>query len=160
MRASQIAQALNVSPQTVRNWAVEIGPKLGIVKEPSGLWAFSPEHVDTLRLVRDQLAAGYTYDDVAQMIENGELGSVAIPSQLDLVKTLTGAIDTLAERIRALEAKVDNLGDQLALPPAKEDGAFVAQPLSKTGRENGRKQATAFTAVIKKAWDLGRRLTR
>ena len=155
MRASQIAQALNVSPQTVRNWAVEIGPKLGIVKEPSGLWAFSPEHVDTLRAVRDQLAAGYTYDDVSQMIENGELGSVAIPSQFDLVKTLTGAIDNLAERIVSLESKVDDLSAQVALPPANEAGAFGPQPISQTRGESTRKRPTVG-GVLRDIWDLAR----
>ena len=155
MKASQIARALNVTPQTVRNWAVEIGPKLGIVKEPSGLWVFAPEHVEILRLVRDQLKAHSTYEDICQRLENGELGSPAIPSQFDLVKTLTDAIDTLAERIVSLESKVDDLSAQVALPPANEAGAFGPQPISQTRGESTRKRPTVG-GVLRDIWDLAR----
>jgi DNA-binding transcriptional MerR regulator len=160
MRASEIAQALGITPQTVRNWAAQFGANMGIVKEPSGFWAFGPEHLDTLRLVRDELAAGNTYEDVAQRLQNGTLGSPAIPSQINLLEALTGAIDNLAERIMTLEVKVDNLGDQLALPPA---GVFGPQSIPQAGKQNGRKQTGAKEVVmtaLKKAWERGWRLRR
>jgi len=160
MRASEVARQLSVTPQTVRNYAAQFGANVGIVKEASGKWAFAPEHLDVLRLVRDQLSAGNTYEDVAQRLEAGALGSPAIPSQINLLEALTGAIDSLVERIRTLEAKVDNLGDQLALPPA---GAFGAQSIPQAGKQNGRKQTGAKEVVmtaLKKAWERGWRLRR
>ena len=154
MRASEVARQLSVTPQTVRNYAAQFGANVGIVKEASGKWAFAPEHLDVLRLVRDQLSAGNTYEDVAQRLEAGALGSPAIPSQINLLEALTGAIDSLVERIRTLEAKVDSLGEQLVLPPA---GAFGLQTIPQTGEQNTRKRSTV-AGILKDIWELGRRL--
>lgn len=115
---SDIAKELGVKPQTVRNYAAQMGAQMGAIKTPRGLWVFAPEHIALLAKVKATLKRGFTYAEVAQMMQNGSLDLVPIPSENNGMKALMGAIVELAAKVESLE---ERLASALALPPAEDD---------------------------------------
>ena len=73
MQTSQVAKDLGVSPATVRLWCAKFQTAIHIFKDAGGRWIYTPEVVDTFANAKEALRGGYTFDQVAGLIERGDL---------------------------------------------------------------------------------------
>ncbi|MCS6845758.1 MAG: helix-turn-helix domain-containing protein [Caldilineales bacterium] len=70
LRPAEAAEALSVSPATLRRWSRRFAPFLNAAETTGegGHRRYTPEDLATLRLIKEQLEAGATYDEVEEAL--------------------------------------------------------------------------------------------
>ena len=120
MQTSQVAKDLGVSPATVRLWCSKFQTAIPIFKDAGGRWIYTPGVIDTFANAKEALRSGYTFDQVAGLIERGDLQEVR-PSTATLTATIEeqGAkIDYLTRLVVELISSVKALPERNSAPIA------------------------------------------
>jgi MerR family Zn(II)-responsive transcriptional regulator of zntA len=105
MRIGAIAQRSGVPAKTIRFWEDE-GLLPGTARTPAGYRAYDPNIVDRLGFVRSGQAAGFTLDQIRQVLEIGDSGEAPCEHVRGLIDARLAAVDA---RIAELEAARSHL---------------------------------------------------
>lgn len=124
---TQTATQLDVSPATVRRYAAEFAADLSAdaTPPPGAIRRFTPEDVQVMRIARNQLALGETYETVRAILATVTLEplpnlqeppgapivSASTFDPLPIVAALQSTLDGLTSTMDGLTSRVDGLAD-------------------------------------------------
>jgi DNA-binding transcriptional MerR regulator len=114
-----VAALIGCSPATVKSYLNRYQEPLAAWKAANGRWQYSEEIITRLRQIHRALQQGRTYEEVSQLLANGEINKAVLPTfpvlRTDdialLVEPLTSAIEELQREQATTKALLEEVAE-------------------------------------------------